>query len=258
MTRPHWDLIAHDHQAVEVEPDCANCVDCDRSTFTHVSPPVKLTTVEFAKFADRVVTAPESIAMLALLGSCAAPQVADPGMSWVPAPAPTASAGPLAIASPVPSRFRAPSSGCTFARSLGPSCGSCVQDRCCDPPMAYSKALESSLACRKRCREMLPAQSPPLSQEERVMVQETCVEQCNDVHPDREEPWWHKANSLWHASREYAQHRAACDALSRTLSAKHSPDRLREMQFEYELAASALLALRHAAEAYRKTRPELA
>lgn len=79
-----------------------------------------------------------------------------------------------------------------------------------------------------------------------------------DVHPDREELWWHKANSLWHASREYAQHRAACDALSRTLSAKHSPDRLREMQFEYELAASALLALRHAAEAYRRTRPELA
>jgi hypothetical protein len=29
------------------------------------------------------------------------------------------------------------------------------------------------------------------------------------------------------------------------------------MQMEYELEASALLALRHAAEAYRKTRPEL-
>jgi hypothetical protein len=29
------------------------------------------------------------------------------------------------------------------------------------------------------------------------------------------------------------------------------------MQMEYELEASSLLALRHAAEAYRKTRPEL-
>ena len=69
--------------------------------------------------------------------------------------------------------------------------------------------------------------------------------------------WWHKANSLWHASREYARRHAGCDALSKRLSSRHSPDQLATMQMEYELEASALLALRHAAEAYRKTRPEL-
>jgi hypothetical protein len=79
-----------------------------------------------------------------------------------------------------------------------------------------------------------------------------------DVHPERDEAWWHKANSLWHASREYERHHAGCDAMSRKLSAKHDSEQLRSMQLEYELEASALLALRHAADAYRKTRPELA
>ena len=79
-----------------------------------------------------------------------------------------------------------------------------------------------------------------------------------NVHPDREEAWWHKANSMWHASREYARRHAGCDALSRKLSAKHDPKQLAGMQLEYELEASALLALRHAADAYCKTRPELA
>ncbi len=79
-----------------------------------------------------------------------------------------------------------------------------------------------------------------------------------NVHPDGDQSWWHKANGLWHASREYARRHAGCDALSRNVSAKHAPEQLRAMQMEYELEASALLALRHAAEAYRKTRPELA
>jgi hypothetical protein len=69
--------------------------------------------------------------------------------------------------------------------------------------------------------------------------------------------WWHKANSLWHASREYERRHAGCDAMSKRLSAKHAPEQLAKMQMEFELEASSLLALRHAAEAYRKTRPEL-
>jgi hypothetical protein len=77
------------------------------------------------------------------------------------------------------------------------------------------------------------------------------------VQPGKEVDWWHKANSLWHASREYARRHAGCDALSKRISTKHSPDQLANMQMEYELEASALLALRHAADAYRKTRPEL-
>jgi len=77
------------------------------------------------------------------------------------------------------------------------------------------------------------------------------------VHPDGDEPWWHKANALWHASREYARRHAGCDDMSRTVSTKHDAGQLASMQLEYELEASALLALRHAAESYRRTRPEL-
>ena len=79
-----------------------------------------------------------------------------------------------------------------------------------------------------------------------------------NVHPDRDEPWWHKANALWHASREYARRHAGCNAVGKKVARKHSPDQLSSMQMEYELAASALLALRHAAEAYQKARPGLA
>jgi hypothetical protein len=79
-----------------------------------------------------------------------------------------------------------------------------------------------------------------------------------NVHPERDQAWWHKANSLWHASREYARRHADCDAMSKKVSARHDAERLTSMQMEYELEASALLALRQAAEAYRKTRPELA
>ena len=78
------------------------------------------------------------------------------------------------------------------------------------------------------------------------------------LHPAGDQAWWHKANALWHASREYARRHAGCDALGKRLSAKHDSGRLGEMQMEYELEASALLALRHAAEAYRATRPDLA
>ncbi|MEP6618372.1 MAG: hypothetical protein ABJE47_03615 [bacterium] len=76
-------------------------------------------------------------------------------------------------------------------------------------------------------------------------------------HPKVDEAWWHKANALWHASREYQRRHASVDELAKSLSSKRSADKLTAMQMEYELEASALLALRHAADAYLKTRPGL-
>lgn len=67
---------------------------------------------------------------------------------------------------------------------------------------------------------------------------------------------WHKANALWHASREYLRRHAGCDRLTRRIGA-HSPGELGAMVVEFDLEASAVLALRHAAEAYRRTRPDL-
>ncbi len=73
-----------------------------------------------------------------------------------------------------------------------------------------------------------------------------------------DEPWWHKANQLWHASRECANRHAGCELMAKRITARHNAEQLGSVQMEYELAASSLLALRHAADAYRKTRPDLA
>ena len=76
-----------------------------------------------------------------------------------------------------------------------------------------------------------------------------------DVKPTgADEQWWHRANALWLASREFLRRHRGCDASSRDLN-RHGPDRLNALQTEYELEASAVLALRHAAEAYRQDRP---
>jgi len=78
-----------------------------------------------------------------------------------------------------------------------------------------------------------------------------------NVIPNRDEEWWHKANSLWHASREFGRRHAGADKLGKAVSGKHTAIKLGSMQMEYELEASALLALRHAAASYLKTRPGL-
>lgn len=67
--------------------------------------------------------------------------------------------------------------------------------------------------------------------------------------------FWHAANALWYAAREYGRRHTDCDAASARLG-KHSPEKLGELAMEYELEASALLALRNAITAYRKFRPE--
>lgn len=67
--------------------------------------------------------------------------------------------------------------------------------------------------------------------------------------------FWHAANTLWHASREYARRHHSCDAMTTSVS-RRPPDALGALTMEYELEASALLALRHAVAAYRKLRAD--
>lgn len=69
------------------------------------------------------------------------------------------------------------------------------------------------------------------------------------------EEWWHKANVLWHASKEYIRRHDSCDGMSRRVG-RQSPNRLAELTMSFEIEASALLALRMAADSYRKARPE--
>jgi hypothetical protein len=74
-----------------------------------------------------------------------------------------------------------------------------------------------------------------------------------DGRGSTDDAFWHAANALWHASREYERRHHSCDALT-TKSARHSTDAFGALTLEYELEASALLALRHAVADYRKSR----
>ncbi len=67
--------------------------------------------------------------------------------------------------------------------------------------------------------------------------------------------WWHKSNMLWHSSREYIRRHSGCDGMSKRIG-RQSPNRLAELTLAFDLEASALLALRMAADSYRSVRPE--
>jgi hypothetical protein len=106
-------------------------------------------------------------------------------------------------------------------------------------------------------------------EEELVEAQKVC-ETCNaslgkltrhyeaasaSVHPSgTDEQWWRCANALWLASKEYLRRHRGCDAASRQLKS-HGREDLGALHTEYELEASSLLALRHAADAYQRGRP---
>ena len=72
-----------------------------------------------------------------------------------------------------------------------------------------------------------------------------------------DEGTWHAANTLWHASREYSRRHNSCNVKSAQMS-RHSANHLGELAVEYELKASAVLALRYAVEQYSKIRPSAA
>lgn len=72
-----------------------------------------------------------------------------------------------------------------------------------------------------------------------------------------DEEWWRSANSLWLASREYQRRHQGNEAAARSLRS-HDSSRLVELATEFDLEASALLAMCHALESYRRVRPEAA
>lgn len=80
-------------------------------------------------------------------------------------------------------------------------------------------------------------------------------ELAKESHDGLDEATWHAANTLWHASREYARRHMSCNIKSAKLS-RHSAAQLGELAVEYELKASAVLALRYAVEQYAKVRPD--
>jgi hypothetical protein len=89
---------------------------------------------------------------------------------------------------------------------------------------------------------------------------EMYCEAAKDLKPKGgpDEDWWHRANALWHASREYGRRQTCCERQSRRATNKRNREALADLVLNYDLEASALLALRQAADAYRKVRPEAA
>ena len=75
------------------------------------------------------------------------------------------------------------------------------------------------------------------------------------LHPSKDEAWWHKANALWYASREYLRRNSESERASRHLNPQ-SATTFGELHMDYELEASALLALQQAVDSYRKSRPD--
>jgi hypothetical protein len=78
-----------------------------------------------------------------------------------------------------------------------------------------------------------------------------CLKESN--HAD--DAWWHRANMVWTAAKEYLRHHASSDKLTRG-SGGHGRAQLVELSIEYKLEASALLRLRHTIESYKEARPE--
>jgi hypothetical protein len=93
-----------------------------------------------------------------------------------------------------------------------------------------------------------------------IQMAESYGESAKALRPNgsADEEWWHRANALWHASREYGRRQTCCERQSRRSNEarRHRPDELGDLVLQYDLEASAVLALRQAADAYRKTRPE--
>jgi hypothetical protein len=88
-----------------------------------------------------------------------------------------------------------------------------------------------------------------------AQMAETYGEAAMDLRPNGgpDEEWWHCANALWHASREFTR-RQRCGERERP--GKHDQEALADLVLQYDLEASALLALRQATDGYRKVRPE--
>lgn len=71
------------------------------------------------------------------------------------------------------------------------------------------------------------------------------------LHPDgADEAWWRKANSLWHAGREWARRHERADYDAARTRTRHTSVELGALAVDSALEASALIVLRQAVDAY--------
>ena len=123
---------------------------------------------------------------------------------------------------------------------------------CCRQHRRYARLveMETDEAEQQAALKLVAA-----SDEQLALAAAAYENSCMKVNGERKDEWWHKANNLWHACREYARRHSLSDRASGEFRA-HDATKLASLGVEYELEASALLALQHAVDAYRKLRPQ--
>ncbi len=126
-------------------------------------------------------------------------------------------------------------------------------DECARQRERLSKLISRNVGRAELTAVHAMVETCDLALEEGVASYETACK--SDAIPD--EALRKQASSLWHASREYLRRHSIADHASRLIK-QHDAEALGDLHFEYELEASAVLALRHACSAYFKTRPEAA
>jgi hypothetical protein len=123
---------------------------------------------------------------------------------------------------------------------------------CCRQHRRYSRLVEMETSeIEQRAALRLVAASDETLAEAAAAYETSCAK----VNGERGDDWWHRANNLWQACREYARRHSFSNRASGEFRA-HDANKLASLEVEYELEASSLLALQHAVEAYRKLRPE--
>ena len=113
--------------------------------------------------------------------------------------------------------------------------GRCLEDACSDAELTHLAEVnvltDSHLAAMTSAYERTATAAPEAKSEE----------------------WWHAANTLWHAAREYTR-RSAGTSRAQRLAGKHSREKLSELALEFELERSALMALKQAVNAMKALR----
>lgn len=125
------------------------------------------------------------------------------------------------------------------------------------------RTAEETLRQRERYARLVAAGAPEAEQQAALRVVCLCDEllfaAAREYHAAAGQvqemaDWWHRANALWLASREYERRHRNCDDSLRGLYSKR-PEKLGQLAMEYDLEASALLALKLALEEYHRSRP---